>query len=63
MLPLMRTVMFGAPAMTAAGFKVMAPGAGLLIARFAVPEMPPPGEGLKTLSAAEPAFAISVAVI
>ena len=63
MLPLTRTVVFGAPAMTAAGFKVMAPGAGLLMAKFAVPERPPPGAGLKTLSAAEPALAMSATVI
>ena len=62
LLPLTSTVVFAAPAMTADGFKVIAPGAGLLMAKFAVPEMPPPGIGLKTLSAAEPALAMSGAV-
>ena len=62
MLPLMVTTVFAAPRMTDAGFNVIAPGAGLLMAKFAVPEMPPPGAGLKTLSAAVPAFAISAAV-
>ena len=63
LLPLMRMIVFAAPAMSAAGFKVIAPGAGLLMAKFAVPEVPPPGAGLKTLNAGDPTLAISAAEI
>lgn len=50
------------PTKTEFGVSVIEPGAGLLIAKLRVLEVPPPGAGLTIVSAAVPAFAMSAAV-
>ena len=50
------------PTKTEFGLSVIEPGAGLLIAKLSVLEVPPPGAGLTIVIAAVPAFAMSEAV-
>ena len=51
-----------APVVRVAGASVMGPGMGLLMARLAAAEVPPPGAGLTAVSARLPAAAKSAAV-
>ena len=47
------------PAVALDGLRLVIPGTGLLIAKFSVLEIPPPGAGLYTVTDAVPAVAIS----
>ncbi len=51
------------PAVVLEGFKKLRTGTGLLIVKVTVFDVPPPGDGLITVTAAVPADAISLTVI
>ena len=60
-MPLTVRVNAGPPTIALAGLRVAIVGAGLLIEKVAVLDVPPPGAGLKTVTFAVPAVAMSVA--
>jgi hypothetical protein len=60
-VPVRSSVCAADPATTLAGSTVAITGGGLLIMKFAAAELPPPGAGLKTLMAAMPPSARSIA--
>lgn len=62
-VPLMVSVNAALPAVAFAGAKEVIDGTGLLMEKVCVPEVPPPGAGLVTLTFTAPAVAMSGAVI
>ena len=68
LLPLIVSVKAAPPAAVEDGFRLLIAGTGLdatgaLMANVTAPEVPPPGAGLKTVTLAVPAVAMSAAVI
>src|SRR5512139_1276250 len=63
LLPLTVRVKAPPPAVAELGDRVLIAGTGLLIVKVRAPEVPPPGAGLKTVTLAVPAVAMSVVVI
>ena len=59
----MLSVKAGDPAAVEAGDNAVIAGEGLLIVKLAAVEVPPPGAGLTTVTAAVPAVVTSAAVI
>jgi hypothetical protein len=60
-VPLTDSVNAGPPAMAEVGLIAEISGSGLLIVKFMALEVPPPGVGVKTVTAAVPAAAMSLA--
>ena len=60
-MPLTVRVNAGPLAIALAGLRVVIVGAGLLIERVTVLDVPPPGAGLKTVTFVDPAVAMSAA--
>ena len=61
-VPVAVSVNAALPATTLVGEIELSVGAGLLIVNVEAPEVPPPGVGLKTVTGAVPAVAMSAAV-